>query len=382
LRDDIVIEHPAVGRVMKAPRTLFGRVLGLSWLADPLRRRLTFVALAVVFAVLTFFPRYYHASVQIIEPTPNAAGLSAVLGQLGGNYAALLSTGQSYEVNLSVGRTYLVERDVVTRMNLVGTPRFGSLDHAVRKLRRLLTVRSMRGGIIGLEAEDRNPDFALQLVTVYAQVYSERLAQLARQQTAYKRAVLNDRMGEAAQRLARAQGALDRFRAQNRLPAPDAQLGASVGQLSGLQASLQAKRVELQSALKFATPDNMQVRAIQAEIVSIQTQIAQEQSRRGQTATALAGLSNQHDNLIRDVSFAQSLYQAYSRYLEGSAIEELSAAWNIQQIEPPHIHVGHQINKLPAAILLLILLAAIASEIYLLFPPVGTRVELAARMAK
>jgi capsule polysaccharide export protein KpsE/RkpR len=240
----------------------------------------------------------------------------------------------------------------------------------------------MRGGIIGLEAEDRNPDFALQLVTVYAQVYSERLAQLARQQTAYKRAVLNDRMGEAAQRLARAQGALDRFRAQNRLPAPDAQLGASVGQLSGLQASLQAKRVELQSALKFATPDNMQVRAIQAEIVSIQTQIAQEQSRRGQTATALAGLSNQHDNLIRDVSFAQSLYQAYSRYLEGSAIEELSAAWNIQQIEPPHIHVGHQINKLPAAILLLILLAAIASEIYLLFPPVGTRVELAARMAK
>lgn len=363
---------------MKAPRTLFGRALSLAWFADPLKRRLTFAGLGVVFLILTFVPRYYHASVQIIEPAANAAGLSAVLGQLGGNYAALLSSGQSYEVNLAVGRTFLVERDVIKEMKLVGTPDFGSTeDEAIRQLRKLVTVRSMRGGIIGLEAVDRDPAFALKLVNVYAQIYSRRLAELARQQTAYKRQVLNQRMGEAAQRLASAQGALDRFRAQNRLPAPDAQLSASVGQLDGLQSALQSKRIELQSALKFATPNNMQVRAIQAEIAGIQTQIAHAQNLRdgagSQSATTLAQLSIQYDNLVRDVTFAQSLYQAYSRYLEGSAVEELSAAWNVQQIEPPHIHPGHQINKLAAAIVLLILLTAIASEVYLLFPPGGTR---------
>jgi len=324
-----------------------------------------------------FFPRYYHASVQIVEPEPNAAGLSAVLGQLGGNYAALLSSGQSYEVNLQVGQTYVVEKNVVERMKLVDTPRFGDLDHAIRKLRDLVTVRSFRGGIIGIEVTDQDASFALSLATAYANSYSQRLAELARQQTAYKRQVLNDRMEEAALRLAKAQGALDRFRERYRLPAPDTQLGASVGQLSSLKAALQTKLVQLNSALKFATPDNMQVRTIQAEIASIQQQIIQAQNTTGdigsQTPTSLAALSLEYENLLRDTTFAQSLYQAYQRYLEGSAVEELSAAWNIQQIEPPYIRPGHQINKLPLAMLVLIVATAFGCEIYILFPPFGRK---------
>src|SRR6478609_4124811 len=158
---------------MTPPRTLFGRMLTLPWLADAKRRRLTAAALTAVFLVLTFFPRYYRASVQIIEPQVNAAGLSAVLGQLGGNYAALLSSGQTYEINLAVGRTYVVERDVIGRMKLEGTPRFGPMDRAVRKLRELVTVRSLRGGIVGIEVADRDPDFALKLVAIYAQAYSD-----------------------------------------------------------------------------------------------------------------------------------------------------------------------------------------------------------------
>ena len=362
---------------MQAPRTLLGRTLSVRWIADSLKRRLVLGAFAVLFAVLTFFPRNYHATVQIIEPMQNAAGLSSVLGQLGGNYAALLSTGQTYEINLAVGRTYVVERDVVKQMGLLGTSGYETLDTAVRRLRRYVTVRSMRGGIIAIETEHRNPAFALRLDAAYARVYSQRLSELARQQTAYKRGVLNARMQEAVDRLTKAQAALDQFRQRYRLPDPEAQIGSSVGQLGSLQASLQAKRVELQSALQFATPQNMRVRSLQAEIGSLQSQIREEQERQnspgGMTAAGLAHLSNQYENLQRDVTFAQTLYQAYARYLEGSAVEEMSAAWNLQQLEPPYIRPGHQINKLPLAMLLLVLLIAAAAEIYLIFPPHGVR---------
>lgn len=354
---------------MTPPRTILGTVTTAGPLARPWLRRGLFVLAMAALAILCVFPRKHVATVQLNQPTANAAGLGALLGQLGGNYAALLGGGQPYEVNLAIGRSFTVETEVLRRMKLLGTPGYETIDRAIRTLRRHVRIISLRGAIIEIDAESRDPDYALTLVRTYAEVFRSRLATLGREQTTYKRRVLEERLRSAAGQLARAQAALDQFRSANALPDLQGELAASVGSLSALESRLQGERARLEATLRFATPENIAVQRIQADVTALTRQVAIARRGGGSTsAAALAAKSNRYIDLQRDLQSAQSLYQAYTRYLEGAAVENESADWNVQALQPAYLRPGIHPNTVPLGLLILTVLALVVCELYLFAP--------------
>jgi capsule polysaccharide export protein KpsE/RkpR len=163
--------------------------------------------------------------------------------------------------------------------------------------------------------------------------------------------------------------ALNAFREANKLPAPEAQLGAGVSLLAGLEGKLHAKQMELSSLQQVATNENIQVKVVQAEIVTLQGQIAKVRDEGGQNLTALAQANTQYYNLYRDEKTAEILYQVYTRYMEELTIDELSARQGVDMIEPPFINPERQFNILSVGMLLLVILAALGAEFYLARPP-------------
>jgi hypothetical protein len=365
------------------PPSILDRIAEFGWFRRARTRRLVFLGLAILCGLLTLFPRHYLAVVKLVPPETSTAGLSAVLGQLGGNYAALLASHQPAEINLTVARSFDVVRDVEKRLKLAGNrPGYGSLNQTLVKLDRKVDVRVLRGGILQIDVLDRDPVFAEQLVDTYASALRNRLTTLSRAQVDYKRQVLNNRFAEASQRLARAEAALTSFRRSNRLPAPEAQLGQAVSTLTGLEAEIQAKEVELQTALRFATPQNFNVKRIQSDISVLREQLRRartQQTTQGlPTAAALAETNTRYLNLFRELRFSQALYDSYTRYLEGSAIEDLTAEFNLQVIESSHIDPAYHFNMVGLGLLLLLGLVAVGSEFYVTAPPVRGKVKLAA----
>ena len=237
-----------------------------------------------------------------------------------------------------------------------------------------------------IRAVTRDPRFSLRLGSVYADVFRFRIAQLGRQQTDYKRRFLRDRMANATARLKTAQAALDQYREQNHLAAPETQLGSAVGQLAGLQAAMQGKRVELESALRFGTPDSQAVKAIAAQFESLRSQVQEYQrsdaSQGGLTVTGIARRSNEYINLQREVAFTQLLYQGYEQLLEGLTLEEMTADFNLLPIEPPYVEPGIYIRGGMAAVLILIVLTAITCEVYVAGPRVVRRTRPMLRAAE
>lgn len=347
------------------------------WFRNARIRRTIFAAAILVLALLALFPTRYVANVKLAPQDTNTAGLSSILSQLGGNYAALLGNHQPVEIDLAIGRSFDVQRNVARDLAMIDGTDPRSTRAAVRKLEKKVDVRALRAGIIEVEVSDRDPDDALRIATAYARAMQHRLAELSREQTAYKRGVLNERMREATDRLARAEAAITRFRQNNQVISPETQLSDAVAQLSALRAQYQAVQVELAKARRFNSPQSFQVKSIETALGAIQGQIRQAEGRargaNGLTATGIAPKTLEYQRLDRELRFAQALYESYTRYLEGASVENLTADFNMQLIEPPFLEPDRKFNRMPMALLVVMLLLAFASEFYLFRPPLGRR---------
>ncbi len=330
----------------------------------------------MVLGVLSVFPRLYAANVKLAPQESNTAGLSAILSQLGGNYAALLGRSQPVEVNLAIARSYEVRRDVVRKLGERGKDGSRSLQSAILDLKDQTEIQAMRGNLIEIVVEDRDPDRALLITQNYVQVMQKRLAALSRQSTTNKRKILNERFDEARIRLSSAERAVSAFRRENQLVMPEEQLNIAVQQLAGLQGQLKAKQVQLQTALQFNTRESFPVKALEAEYqaLSAQVQAADRLARNsgGPSAAGIAPAALRFENLNRELKFSQALYDSYTRYLEGAAIEDLTAEFNFQEVEPPYLKPELQLNTLPTGLLVLLALLALVSEFLIMRPAVGT----------
>ncbi len=349
--------------------------MGMGWVRRPWRRRAVLGVMLLLLGLLALFPRHYRAVVKLAPPESSAQGLSAVLGGLGGTYSSLL-TSQPAEIDLAVARSYDVMRDVARQLGAIkGDTAPDDAAQAVRRLDRDLDVRALRGGMLQIEMRDTDPRQAMMAVDAFATSLRRRLSALSREQITFKRSILNQRLAEASEGIQRAQQELTDFRRTNRLPAPQEQLSQSVLTLNTLEGTVQAKRAALATERRFSGPENYAVKRLEAEIAVAQRQLDIERTRQqsaetGSTAS-LVEINTRYADLLRNLTFAQSLYQSYIRYLEGSAVEELTAQYNLEKLESTHLDPYRQYNLIPLGLFILMLGFAIAAEVYIVAPPAG-----------
>ena len=92
-------------------------------------RRLTYLVLGAISAILIFFPRPYVARAKIVpqDTSATAASTTTLLGALGGGsqtIGSLLTGGKpSNEVYMIIGRSDTVQHDVIKSLKLVGPGR-------------------------------------------------------------------------------------------------------------------------------------------------------------------------------------------------------------------------------------------------------------------
>jgi len=362
---------------MTPPPSILAGMLNSPWLRQPWKRRLIVGALALVLALLSVWPRTYIARADLI-PDDSGGDLSSLLGASGSgllSLGALLGNHQSIEADLTIARSQAVIVDVVKRLDLVGRHGFGNELRAEVKLRKKADIESIRGSILQITVRDRDPSFALELVRGFVTSVRGRMTILNLDRAAQKKAVATNRIGEASIALARAQDALNRFRAANKLAVPEIQLGAAVTLITQLQAKLDGAEAALRTLRTFATDQNVQVQAVEAEISSLRDQIAASQSNvresSGPTLGIMSPKISEYQNLYRDERYADTVYEIYRRYLETVTVDELSATTNLNVVEPPFVDPARQYNIPAVGALFLVLLFGAVAEFYVLRPPPG-----------
>ena len=343
-------------------------------IGDPRQRRIGYAVLALILAVLCVFPQPYVSRAKVVPQDSSTLGLGSMmngLGQLQG-FASLFGGGgkQQVDMYLAMARGDEVAAAVIKRLKLVGLDGYSDDRRARLALARKVDVHSLTGGIIEVEARTRDPKEAQALTAAYVSAISDRIVALGNDRTERKRGIVQTRFREAAGKVAETETALENFRSRNNLAAPEAQLGAEIALRAGLQAQLQAKRVELQTLNRFLGPENPRLRAAQQEIASLEGQIARTNTPGSDTAgpnvAGLSQVSGEYLDLYRNYRFAQALYEVYARSSEEVAVEALAGetASDVQVIEAPRLDADRKYNIPAVALLALVLLAAAFTEIY------------------
>jgi uncharacterized protein involved in exopolysaccharide biosynthesis len=337
------------------------------------------IILAVLIAICVFlslFPERYRAASSLTPSDPNTLGLSGALGQLGaintvfGNQAAV-------EVALKVGKSVLVRDTVAEKLKLKQRLNFPNDTTAHRWLADNVQIRSLRGGILLIETFNKDQEFARELVTAYSEATQLRLAEINRRQTEYKRDVLLKLVGEASNRVTRAQNAYDTFRLRTRYSDPELAMEAIGSRIPVLEAAIKAKEVQLNAARQFATEENMTVRQLIAERDALATQLNQAKATNPMQSNSVGRVvraSTEAERLTRELKIAKTLYESYMRYLEGTSVEDLTSLATVRVLEPPFVDTERQIDYRFAAIAMALALLLAAIEFYRLRPPVGDRV--------
>jgi len=339
-------------------------------------RRALFTITALILGLLALFPQQYRAAVTMTPTDPSSLGLSGALGQLGA-INNVFGSQTAIEVALKVAKSIYVRHIVVQQFDLVKKMGFHSDSQADRWLTDKIGVRALRGGIIELEYIGDDPDFGRALIATYSDALRKRLSDISREQTAYKRDILIQLVRDSSDRLANAQENYDRFRLRTHYSEPNGAIRAIGDRIPRLQEEIRTKTVQLSAARQFYTDNNMNIRQILAEIQALNSQLVRLQATSDNQANTVSTLGNvvrestEAQKLERELGLAQSLYDGYKRYLQGTAVEDLTSTANARILEPPFVDTARQYNMIPLSLCIVTLMLAIAMEFYFLSPPVG-----------
>ncbi len=356
---------------MRRPTSLVGQVANLKFLASFRWRAIIFGAALAISGILVVFPERFLASSSFTPSDRASLGLEGALGQLDavrsvfGNQAAI-------EIALRVGNSDAVRDTVIANSSIKEKLESNDRVELQRFLSDRVSVRSLRGGLILIEMQHRDPDFAKEVVSAFQVALQTQLGELSREQTEYKREVLEQLVRDASDELAEAQRAYDSFRLNNRYTNPQASIAAIGGRVPQLEDAIRAREIELAQALELFTPQNLTVKQKQAELRALRAQLAEAQSTAPDQAQSIGDLvqnSSELYRLERDLQIAQSLYNSYLRFLRGTTVEDLTAEANLRLVEHPHVVTERQLWFPALAIFIFVLLGWGAIEAYRLRPP-------------
>jgi tyrosine-protein kinase Etk/Wzc len=354
------------------PRPSFvGRLSHNRWFGNDLLRRLVVLALVALFAVLTLFPEKQRAVVSMAPSDPNTLGLGDTLMQLGAGNSAF-GMQAAIDVTLRIGRSVYVRRAVAKQIDLSKRLDMDEV-HTLRWLDKNVSIRSLRGGIVQIEVTNKDGRLAHDLVAAYAEQIRERLGFIARQQTIYKRGVLDNLVASASARLERAQNAYDSFRRSSEYGDPQLAVAQVASRIPALEQEVLAKERALAALRRFGTDENPQVRMVQADLAAVRAQLEEAKSANASRGSlgAVITESNRTQRLRRELEISRELYYNYRRFLQGTVVEDMTANANMRILEPPYIDPDRQLNLLPLVLGLMVLMIGLATEFYRARPPVG-----------
>ena len=301
----------------------------------------------ILAAIMVFIiPKSYTATATILPPQQNQSVLSAMMGQLAGTQSLDLrdlGLKNPSDVFVAMLKSRTVEDALINRFDLRKVYGVKSYQDARKKLEKRSEIDPEKEGLISIAVTDRDPRRAADIANAWVEELRALNQNLALTEAAQRRAFFEQKLVAERNALSQAELALKQIEQQTGIIQPDAQTRALIGEVAEVRAQIAAKEVQLQSMGSYATPNNPDVKRVEAELAKLRAQFA-SLSRTQATAVPsegnlqvptgrVAGAGLEYLQAARELKYHESFYDFLSRQLEAARIDEAKSAVVVQVVD-------------------------------------------------
>jgi capsular polysaccharide transport system permease protein len=302
------------------------------------------ILLVAVYWTLWATDRYVSRATVVLESPQIAApdiSFSSLL-QSGGNHKDLLLLREHLlsvdmlkrvQQELDFRAHYSSQGDLFSRLRDANAP----IEDLHRYyLRRVSVELDEYAGVLNIEAQAYNPEYAQQMVSLLLQAGENHMNDMGRRLAAEQVDFLEGQLTRLSERLDAARRALLAFQNKQGLVSPTQtveNINQVVAGLEGELARLQAQRDALSS---FQSQQSGDMRRLQSEIKALSEQIDVQRERLAQAAgNSLNKVSSEYQTLELQALFAQETYSSALAALENTRLEAARQLKQVSVLQSP-----------------------------------------------
>jgi tyrosine-protein kinase Etk/Wzc len=280
----------------------------------------------------------YTATTKLLPPQQSQSAATAMLAQLG-NAAALVGGAAGIknpnDLYLAMLKSRTVADNLIERFDL--NKRFEQTYQSSTRstLAAKANIVSGKDGIITIEVEDKDPDFAAELANGYADELLKFTQVLAVTEASARRLFFERQLTQARDNLAKAENRARQALQQGGLVKVDEQGRAIIETTARLRAQMSVKEIQIGAMRTFATESNPELRIAQQELESMKHELAKMEGTGSIKAVgnAVDGKGIDNLSLLRNLKYNEALYELLAKQYEIAKIDEAKDSAVVQVMD-------------------------------------------------
>jgi len=284
-------------------------------------------ALGISFLVTPTFT----AQVSFLPPQQSqgmAASLLNSLGALGGMAGAAAGLKNPADQYVSFLKSNSIEDALIDRFKLMDRYKADYKQDARKTLEGNVKIASGKDGIITVDVDDHDPQFAADLANAHVEELTRLMGRLAVTEAQQRRQFFEQQLKGTKDKLAAAEIALGETGVNASVLKSDPT--SAVAAVATLQAQVTAQEVKLGAMRGYLAESAPEFKQAMTELLNLRAQLAKQSQDKGAEPKAGQG---DYINRYRDFKYQETLYELFAKQFEMAKLDEAREGATIQVVD-------------------------------------------------
>ncbi len=285
-------------------------------------------ALGISFAV----PPTYTAKTQFLPPQQQqsaAASMLASLGSLGGLAGAVSGIKNPSDQYIAFMKSNAVKDALIDRFKLMDRYSAKLRTDARLALDGVVRIASGKDGLMSVEVDDKDPQFAAELANAYVDELRTLMGKLAVTEAQQRRLFFEKQLAQAKDKLTEADIALKSTGISDSVLKSNP--ASAVAAVASLKAQVTAQEVKVGAMRGYLAESAPDFKQAMAELANLRAQLAKQD--RQDTAPAAPGKGGDYVSNYRNFKYYETLFELFAKQYELARVDESREGAVIQVLD-------------------------------------------------
>lgn len=271
----------------------------------------------------------FTAKTQFLPPQQQqsmAAGMLANLGSLGGLAGAAAGLKNPADQYIAFIKSVSMQDALIERFGLMQRYETKTRDDARKSLSNLTRIVSGKDGLISVEVDDHDPQFAASLANAHVEELQKLLGRLAVTEAQQRRLFFEKQMGEAKENLTKADEALRSTGVSSSVLKSNPT--AALDTVARFKAAIAAQEVKLASMRGYLAESSPDFKQALNELGALKSQLAKAEKDEPSSAGGSDYVAR-----YRDFKYYETLFELFAKQYEIARVDESREGAVIQVLD-------------------------------------------------